>query len=114
MIGKFFKFIWNMGMAIPLLIVAFIFFGFFIGGPKGIFIAAINVAGLVYLLMPTDIIPDFIPLAGFLDDLVVVFILFFIDIWAFGMVLAWVVQLLPIAIVLIILVAVAKYLRRKK
>ncbi len=31
---------------------------------------------LVYLISPIDLIPDFIPLAGFLDDLVIVPLLF--------------------------------------
>ena len=34
------------------------------------------VAGLVYFVMPLDILPDFIPVTGFLDDITVIIWIF--------------------------------------
>lgn len=36
----------------------------------------ILVAGLVYFVMPLDLIPDFIPLAGFIDDISIIIWIF--------------------------------------
>ena len=114
MIKEVFGFVKNIGLIIVVALLAFTVIGFLFGGAKGLFIALINIAGLIYIISPIDLLPDIIPFAGWIDDLLVAFLLFFIDMWALGMVLARVIQLLPLAIIIIAVVGIAKYLGRKK
>ena len=48
----------------------------FVREPK-IAVALIAVAGLVYLLSPIDLLPDAVPILGFLDDIAILAFLFF-------------------------------------